>query len=426
MARPELPLTLFILRSEHGKGRQVDYIFTVTVRGEERRYASVPMQSIPIDQHLLLDVQKETERVASGEDDLGEFGQTLFQEFLAKPIRNYIAGLEERWTPVLEIVTNDVHIPWELVHDGQEFWCLKYPMGRVYATRVGSGQPKRRRANVMGGQPRVAILVDPTGDLPEAKEEGRAVREKVRGKFAADLFQGDQVTHLRLGRVLFSGQYDIVHYAGHAEFSTEASRWRLARGGWLDEDEVRNYTLTSNPVLFCNACGSAKNTYVGDRARGLASAFIQAGASAYVGALWRVSDGVAAEFATAFYESLLSKEPLGRAMVRGRTAAREHCPKSADWAAFVLYGYPERILYSGTRWVRMRISDAQGTLARILGALAELGVNLVNSRSVTFEAGEVAGYEAEVQLPEGLSFDDLRSQMMSRCRDLLYNLDELR
>ena len=57
----------------------------------------------------------------------------------------------------------------------------------------------------------------------------------------------------------------------------------------------------SAPTVFINACRSAGLTATYNRLDGWASKFLEAGAAAFIGSLWAVSDGAAREFAEELY-----------------------------------------------------------------------------------------------------------------------------
>ena len=57
-----------------------------------------------------------------------------------------------------------------------------------------------------------------------------------------------------------------------------------------------------------------------------------------IGPIWPIGDGVAKEFALAFYRHLLDGEPFGEAVRQARLAVYDQGPDG--WASWVLYGDP--------------------------------------------------------------------------------------
>ena len=65
----------------------------------------------------------------------------------------------------------------------------------------------------------------------------------------------------------------------------------------------------SAPTIFMNACRSAGLNATYNRLDGWASKFLEAGAGAFIGSLWAVSDGTAREFAQELYGQLQDRIP---------------------------------------------------------------------------------------------------------------------
>jgi hypothetical protein len=139
--------------------------------------------------------------------------------------------------------------------------------------------------------------------------------------------------------------------AGHASFNKddpELSGLLLAKGELLYAQKLRRL-LSGHPLVFLNACESGRaaneqdvlaTSYMGKPAEGLASALLDGGAMACVGALWPVYDDAAAEFAVSFYRYLLMGHLIGEALRRARVDSRKKHGEVVTWASFALYGDP--------------------------------------------------------------------------------------
>ena len=88
-----------------------------------------------------------------------------------------------------------------------------------------------------------------------------------------------------------------------------------------------------------NACRTAGLNATYNRLDGWASKFLEAGAGAFIGSLWAVSDGTAHEFAQEFYRQLQKGSPLGEAVKQARQAAARHTD-DPTWLAYTVYGDP--------------------------------------------------------------------------------------
>lgn len=73
---------------------------------------------------------------------------------------------------------------------------------------------------------------------------------------------------------------------------------------------------------------------------GWAEKFLRAGAAAFIGSLWEVSDSMAREFAQELYGCLVAGEPLGMAVMAARRAVATE-PGDPTWLAYAVYGDPQ-------------------------------------------------------------------------------------
>ena len=172
-----------------------------------------------------------------------------------------------------------------------------------------------------------------------------------------------------------SGDYDIIHYAGHACFNAddpEGSAWLLS-DGLLHAREIRNtlqWTLTPPWLVYANACEAGMEggesvgsdglrCYQGDVC-GLGSAFTNHGVRGYLAPLWPINDDVALQIATDFYRGLLiNRFTLGESLFKAKQDAKNRllgidgraqgsllpAQVALSWASLVLYGDPAQGLF---------------------------------------------------------------------------------
>jgi len=200
----------------------------------------------------------------------------------------------------------------------------------------------------------ILLIIDPSGNLPGAMREGQRLTElasRTAGLTLKKLIRG-QATHAAVLNELGSGEYDLVHYAGHAFFD-ESNPGRsgliladgVLRGGDLDN------ILALPSLVFFNACeaarvrrggadlpldpGLARSTQV-SQSFSLAETVLRGGIANFLGTYWPVGDEAAMQFSGQLYQSLLAGDCLGDAIQKGRLAV--HAASSADWADYVFYG----------------------------------------------------------------------------------------
>jgi CHAT domain-containing protein len=214
---------------------------------------------------------------------------------------------------------------------------------------------------------RMLLVVNPTADLDGAEEEGRRLRGLQREMPAVRLEQlwREEATRPALLAALSSGEYDVVHYAGHAFFdedNPERSGIVCHNGAVLSGADLA--ALAELPLLaFFNACESGRLRKVDGRVVpvgpqnvtrpleqlrdtiGMAEAFLRGGIANFIGTYWPVGDRPAATFASLFYREILRGEPINRALQAGRRAVLEI--PSRDWADYVFYGNPDFVLKAG-------------------------------------------------------------------------------
>jgi class 3 adenylate cyclase/CHAT domain-containing protein/tetratricopeptide (TPR) repeat protein len=278
---------------------------------------------------------------------LREIGQVFRDELFTINVKKKI---EEAAADHLALHLDDqlVHIPWELLHDGKQFLCQRFNMGRLVKTRqaVLAGKPR-----ILARPLKMLALADPKGDLKGAYEEGRQIRDFMdRDKdFISVSLLSDGITPDFIREKIRN--FDLVHFAGHADYNPEdpgLGGWRLSEGLITANDISRMAGTAAMPALiFSNACQSARTEewglkeYFQDEIFGLANAFILAGVKHYVGTFWEILDEPSRLFALEFYKRLVSGMTMGEAM---RMARMELIDKFGEetiiWASYLLYGDP--------------------------------------------------------------------------------------
>jgi CHAT domain-containing protein len=278
---------------------------------------------------------------------LKEIGQVFYDEFFPAGIKQ---KLNQTKAAYLSLHLDDqlVHMPWELFYDGARFLCNRFYMGRLVKTRQ----------TVLGGQRRhlsqplkMLIVADPEGDLKGAYQEGTRIRDYM------DLNQDYVNVSLRSGSITPDfvkakiKDYDLVHFAGHAEYSLktpEDSGWRLTGDALRAKEIIKMAGSASMPsLIFSNACQSARTEKwilkedFQNEVFGLANAFLLAGVKHYVGTFWEILDEPSSRFALEFYKFLLAGRTIGEAVqLARRVLIDQYGEDTVVWASYLLYGDP--------------------------------------------------------------------------------------
>jgi len=308
----------------------------------------------------------------AGEYSLSALGEELAQRHIPREVREYLFGDHSP----LVIETNDPEFPWELVHYRGHYLGVVRLVGRL--------APLRRRVSPgieqWGRQRRALLVGNPGNDLPVASQEIAELKAWLRAyrePYAVETLEGHDVSWSRLSGRLQSG-CEFLHFAGHVTYDEQhhgASGLRCADGELLDADTIRG-SRGDFAFAFVNGCmgGRAALTdaeaifsfqLTGPRVDGLAAAFMEAGASAFISALWPVVDTSAHEFASAFYRQALTGVTFGEALRWTRETWLSKRPNDPSWASYVLYGNPLLTLDSvrdPSRWndqVEQAVADAR-------------------------------------------------------------------
>lgn len=310
---------------------------------------------------------------------------------------------------VLSLDESLVTVPWELLHDGEDFFCHRYDLGRLVATpqaMIGRSAPMPSS----GPLKMLVICADPRGDLPQVQAEGEALLTRLDASRVVDanLIADPTVENVR--RQL--KDYDIIHFAGHAEHDVahpERSGWVLADGKLTAADVMALSGGRSMPMLvFSNACRSSETEAwrpeehaEGHKVYGLANAFLLAGVRLYVGTQWEVVDGHSADLALAFYEALGRGAGAGMAMrVARKKIVREQGETSLCWASYVLYGDPSLVPMRPTEFRQKDLLSASLLDARLaVPAKRPIGGN--GAGSATDDEREITGPQPAVSPNRG-------------------------
>lgn len=273
--------------------------------------------------------------------DLSSLGKLIYTMFLPFPIQKHLETVKE---PII-LKTNDNEIPWELLHDDNDFLCLKVPIGR----RLRSREIPRSNQTIGSNRIKILFIANPTGDLEGAEEEVDYIIKHLDPSIEVDVLKGSQATNASVLSAIRSGSYDIIHYSGHAEFNIEQpdeSALICANKRKIYAQEIKRI-MGGKPFVFLNACGSGREkmceegeSYSGSDTEGLASSFILGGSLAFIGSSWPLPDISAGILASEFYKNVLAGDPVGDALHKARLHLKNERPDDINWMAFILYGDP--------------------------------------------------------------------------------------
>jgi len=276
-----------------------------------------------------------------------DLGASIFKYLMPMSVRT---RLEETNSKTVLLTTDDVEVPWELLHDGKTFLCLKCEVGRKVQTKT----PFRETKKIRHDRLRALFIADPTGDLPDAEKEVNVIIQTMVDTklMEIDYLKQEEATAANIFEKLESCSYDILHYAGHAEFNSNAPEESslILRDERITAGYIFHVVTRPPTLAFINACSSARTSgleYMETEGKlsGMATALLSSGVDAYIGTLWPVHDEIASKLSITFYKRVLQGETVGSALTNAKhEIVNDENRHSNTWASFILYGEPSAAL----------------------------------------------------------------------------------
>jgi hypothetical protein len=239
-------------------------------------------------------------------------------------------------------------LPWEVMHDGQEFICIK----TCFSRSVTTIHQETKTAHDWESSGILVVGADSRGDLPGVELETKGIGRVLAtaGVQQVELLSGSKANRKNVVRALQSGQFGILHYSGHSLFDREypnQSSLELCSGTKIFLHELGHFGRAANQdaplgLVFLNSCQSAMvgHDAVTGRQLSMCKALREAGVSYVIGMLWNVEDEAAVQMGASFYNHLLKCPEKGpdSAMRETRLAvAIERSWSDGSWLSPVLY-----------------------------------------------------------------------------------------
>lgn len=193
---------------------------------------------------------------------------------------------------------------------------------------IGSGAPGVATTATVG----VVIAADPSGDLPAARDEGRALQAELRAQGrSVTLLEGRAVARRPLLAALESA--GTFHYAGHGHYrGTDGWQSVLPMAGTSGLSVSDILTLSSVPArVILSGCETAQTSALASQDLGLARAFVVRGAREVLAAARPVRDDMARAVTLAVHQP--GARDLAEALRAAQLALMAE-NSDADWSAF--------------------------------------------------------------------------------------------
>ena len=342
-----------IVRQEDVSDGTLQYLSSVLTAGAK---ATVITDTRKVETQKLDQLLRRLESQQLDLQALDTFGDEIARLILADRVMSVLPAMRNLHLVIVHDAPSS-RIPWETMRIDGWFPAANGGLSRRYVAdnlSVAKWLEQRQKSPVLN----LLLVVNPTLDLPGADREGKRIRELfgAHPSVKIDEIHGANATRPALLAKIKSGEYDAIHYAGHAFFNAlnPASSGILCHGKQVlsGADLASIGNLPS--LVFFNACEAGRIRRAGrnddldidnrlNRTVGLAEAFLRGGVANYVGTYWPVGDDAAECFADTFYSQLLNKKTIGEALLAGRNKVR-NVTKSVDWADYIHYGSYDFVL----------------------------------------------------------------------------------
>ncbi len=320
------------------------------------RKATVVTDTIDVGVEQLNDCLQFIETRAFNHDSLQAFGTKLGGLVLPTLARKALETKEDRSLVVIHDARTS-RIPWETVYADGHYLSDGAGLSRKYEAEdlsVAKWLDERR----LSPELKLLLVVNPTEDLDGADAEGARVERILSEdpRIRITKLERSQATWSAVRAAFRSGEFDVVHYAGHAFFDphTRSRSGILCHGRQvLSGLDLANLEMLPSLVFF-NACEAARVRSAPERVDGeatakrletnvgLAEALLRAGVGNYIGTYWPVGDASATKFAETFYQVIMEGKSVGEALQSGRMTLR--AMPSVDWADYIHYGSPQFVV----------------------------------------------------------------------------------
>ncbi len=287
-------------------------------------------------------------------DDLGKKHCSIF---LPKHLKEKLTNRNFEFLTI--IPTGIMHsYPLEIIHDGDDYWGLKYSISRAFNLQNLIELIRIRKIKF----PKRALLVgNPTegikGGLKDATEEVKEISVFLENNnYNVDLLLENDANLSDFLEMINSNHYSIIHFAGHAEFVGENPN--LSSLYFREDNEIvklyanmipLEISSTNSNLIALSACETGiLFSKPGDEIFGLLRGFMETGIFNIILTGWEIYDNSAKEFFIKFYESYQQNQSVSQSLQEARhflvaKMNEKHKTKKEyliHWGAYRLYGVP--------------------------------------------------------------------------------------
>lgn len=268
-------------------------------------------------------------------------GKDLYKRLIPEDLKRILWKYKEKIRSIF-IVTDEEWIPWEIIKpfrvteknntEIDEFWCMKYIISRWFSPHFAFEQITIKKSTI--------IAYDFKGKLKNVKME----KEKIENILIINDIKTIPIEPKRLEILGFLSDNDInlIHFASDCEYDNgnpDNSNIKLSDYNLRVKDINVTNLKKGKPLVFINACDSGRLNYTFCGLGGFAKAFLDGGAQAFIGPLWKIPDSLGKEFSIEFYRQLFMNElSVGEALLATRLKFENS--NNPAWLSYSLFSFP--------------------------------------------------------------------------------------
>jgi tetratricopeptide (TPR) repeat protein len=274
-------------------------------------------------------------------------GRLLYKELFSEELKKFYWQNKSR-IKSFQVITKDPWIPWEIIRPydvdtGQEdaFLCECCAFSRwILGKKIVIPNEQLNK---------VLVVVPSTTDLANSIEERNWIQQ-FGTSIGAEVNTDSKYRHII--SALWKGEFHILHFSTHGKYNKDHplfSHIELENGLFLRPEDIEEISVNfrqAKPIVIFNTCQSGVQGFSLTEIKSWATQFLDAGASVFVGTLWRVSDKAAFKFTQELYKQLSSGIALGEAVKKARNNCKERGDSS--WLAYEVYGQPNSFIKLGS------------------------------------------------------------------------------
>ncbi len=296
-------------------------------------------------QTLTAQVYRMSERQHNTGPSLQEVGQALYQLVIPEELH----ALFERNHSPLAIYGGDPLFPWEVLHDGEQFLGMQFPMGRLPSWfEPGRDKDSGEHKGVGGEQLKIALCADPLGDFSPSQREIDYLVDSLPTRQSHLRLCEDSLTLQELEHVLSPGNNDhslLWHISARASFHAADGAKIPLQEGSLSPQSLR-FTAPHRVWAFLHL-GQAPNTEHNPSAAAVsfASSLLERGVQGVVVSLRPNFTPGGRQMIGDYYQLLMEGMSPAEALVNARQRFLARNPNDPAWSSFVFFGNPGALLF---------------------------------------------------------------------------------